>query len=514
LARKRPVVAFAALGVGFLFIAAACGSSSKSSSSSTSAAATTASSAAGSTSSSAAGGSSTSAGATPAGGCSAPDTSIDATEGTGAGQVVADLTCAQTKPVKAVGDPIVIGFQNHEGDPNGSFPEFRETAQATVDYINNELGGLGGDVLTGKAGRPIKLDTCAMAVNPADSIKCANQLIGDKPFTVVSALNFFGNHFPIYAKANVSVLVGTPITVGDFTSPNVYALGTGGGCLGAHTGVVKYAAVGLGAKRIAVPWSDTPPGVVCYYDLEKKPLDVLQGAVKGTSPAAGSIPSLVQMGVAIKPANPDDTPQVTQILNFKPDAIVFSAQGADCYNLIDTLKRLGWTPAKIPLILTGACIDVAALKAEGDAAKGIYFQGSAGGNVLDPSSNPTPRLKLESSTYNTKMAQYKVAPAEITKGFSTQGFYMMMTIWEQADAIVRSGQQLTPATFNAALAKTHNAHAFFSVPIGCADAPTPYVAICAGKIAITQWDGATFKTVKDIWDGTDLIAGTQLKPGP
>ena len=30
-----------------------------------------------------------------------------------------------------------------------------------------------------------------------------------------------------------------------------------------------------------MPWADTPPGVVCYYDLEAKPLDVLNGTVAG-----------------------------------------------------------------------------------------------------------------------------------------------------------------------------------------------------------------------------------------
>jgi hypothetical protein len=64
------------------------------------------------------------------------------------------------------------------------------------------------------------------------------------------------------------------------------------------------------------------------------------------------------------------------------------------------------------------------------------------------------------------------------------------------------------------MAATKNSHAYFAVPFGCAEAPKPYVAICAKAIAITQWDGSTFKTIEPIWDGTDLIAGTELKPGP
>ena len=61
----------------------------------------------------------------------------------------------------------------------------------------------------------------------------------------------------------------------------MFSIGAGGGCLGAHTGLVYAATQELKGKRVAVPWADTPPGVVCYYDLEKKPLDVLQGSVQG-----------------------------------------------------------------------------------------------------------------------------------------------------------------------------------------------------------------------------------------
>ena len=55
-------------------------------------------------------------------GCPAIDASLDKDGGTDAGRFVSDITCAGTKPLKAEGDPIVIGFQNPEGDQNGSFP--------------------------------------------------------------------------------------------------------------------------------------------------------------------------------------------------------------------------------------------------------------------------------------------------------------------------------------------------------------------------------------------------------
>ena len=46
------------------------------------------------------------------------------------------------QPARPTGEPFVIGVQNLEGDPNGSFPEFSLAIQAAADYVNAELGGL------------------------------------------------------------------------------------------------------------------------------------------------------------------------------------------------------------------------------------------------------------------------------------------------------------------------------------------------------------------------------------
>jgi len=507
-------------------VAAACGSSSKTgsgatttaASAATTAGATTTAASGGATTTAASGGATTTAaaGAVALGGISPPckpDDSFDAVSGKNSGKFTADIQCADQKPLKATGDPIIVGFQNLQGDPAGSFPEYTTSTQAAVKYINEELGGLGADVSAGKPGRPIQLETCFEAVNPADSQKCANELAGKKPFVVVSSLNFFGNHFPIYQQAGINVIVGTPITVGDFTSPGVFSVGAGGGCLGVHTGLVYAVTQFLHAKKVAVPWADTPPGVVCYYDLEKKPLDVLQGAVKGDSKLAGSIPDLTQIGVPIKPASPDVTPQATQVLDFKPDAIQFSAQGADCWNLVDALGRLGWTQDKIPLVLSTSCLDLQKMKQEGDLAKGIYFVGSAGSATQDPATIKDPRFALEAKTYQTKAKQYGMPAADIQKGFGIQGWGVMMTLWEQA-AIAASKGELTPATFKDQMASTNENHIFGSVPFGCAEAPAPYTAVCNSKVSYQQWDGTKMNVLNPAFSAIDLVAGTELKPGP
>ena len=325
---------------GFALVAAACGSSDASSPATDAPAATAA--------------------EAPA------DTTADAPADTTA-DAPADTTAAPSG--EATGEPFRIGVQNLEGDPNGSFPEFSVAMQAATEYVNTELGGLNG--------RPIEIVLCKSIVSPDDSQRCANELSADGVDLAISTINFFGNHYAIYQGSGIPVLAVTPITIADFTSPGVFAIGAGGGCLGVHTGLIEFATneiealEGIDVQKVAVPWADTPPGVVCYNDLEAKPLDVINGSEPGAAARAGSKPGLTHIGVPVAPALPDATPQATEVLDFGADVIVFSGQGADCWNLVDAMGRLGWTTEQTPLVLSGACIDFTAMKAAGDLAKGI-----------------------------------------------------------------------------------------------------------------------------------------------
>ncbi len=415
---------------------------------------------------------------------------------------------------EATGEPIKIGFQNPEGDPNGSFPEYSASARAAADYINTELGGLGG--------RPIELVVCEMAITPDDSQRCANELVAEGVELVVSSLNFFGNHISILNGAGVPVIVGTPITVADFTSPDTFSIGAGGGCFGVHTGLIQFVTQdlpgveGIEVNRVAVPWADTPPGVVCYYDLESKALDVIKGVIPGTGALAGSNPNLEHIGVPVLPASADVTPQATAILDFNPDAIIFSAQGSDCWNMVDALGRLGWTPQDIPLVLSGACIDFTAMAAAGDLAVGIYLSSTENG-VLAPLGTVGGQHLDNATVYQTKAAEYGLNQDDLFKGFAAQGFAVMMALDEIAAEIFAAGGDVTGESLKAGFAATDGSQpSFGGSPLNCAGAPVPYIAVCSAPITMTQWDGEQLVPVLGgaTIVGTDLVAGTELMPGP
>jgi branched-chain amino acid transport system substrate-binding protein len=381
--------------------------------------------------------------------------------------------------------------------------------EAAADYVNTELGGLGG--------RPIELVLCKSVVSPDDSQRCANELAADEVEMAISTINFFGNHFSIYQGSDIPVLVVTPITIADFTSEGVYAIGAGGGCLGVHTGLVQFATdqitefEDITVERVGVPWADTPPGVVCYNDLEAKPLDVLNGTTPGDAERAGSLPDMTHIGVPVAPAIPDATPQASEVLDFDPSVIIFSAQGADCWNFVDALGRLGWTPDDIPLVLSGACTDFTAMEAAGDLADGIYLTGSVG-SVLSPLEDLEGTDRDNAEIYQTKSIEYGLSEDDLNKGFATQGFSAIMNIWEQAQLI--DGDVTGAALADGFAATDGSMPTFGGPPLNCAGAPPPYIAVCSSEIAMTQWDAET-KTIDLVipsFTGLDLVAGTELRP--
>jgi branched-chain amino acid transport system substrate-binding protein len=330
-----------------------------------------------------------------------------------------------------------------------------------------------------------------------------------------SSINFFGNNLGIFTAAGIPAIVITPVTIADFTSEGVYSIGGGGGCLGTHTGMVEFATTEFGeVDKISVPWADTPPGVVCYYDLESKPLDVISGDTEGASERAGELPDLEHIGVPIQPATPDLTSQVSEILGYEPDVILFSAQGADCWNLVGALGAAGWTPDQIPLVLSGACIDFDAMAEAGDLSNGIYFVGSSGSLLNEIDTIEDPKDAIEAEVYQTKAAEYGLDETELRKGFGTQGFVAMMSLWEIASQIVVNGDELSSESIQAAYAATDGDHLFGSTPLSCSTAPEPYVAVCNGEVSATQWDGETLVPIRLRFSGVDLVAGTELQPGP
>jgi branched-chain amino acid transport system substrate-binding protein len=227
-----------------------------------------------------------------------------------------------------------------------------------------------------------------------------------------------------------------------------------------------------------------------------------------TAKLKGKMAGMTHIGVPIKPGSPDVTPDAQKVLDFGPDVVIFSGQGADCWTLVNSMLKLGWTPAKTPLVLSAACTDLTTMKALGNKIKGVYTVGAT--SILDPDSIVDPQLKRESKLYNSKGAKYASDKTSKDKGFGTQGFTGIMAIWQMANQL---GKKLTGPALTKAFEATTNQHAFAGSGIACKKAVKPYVAVCNSTVSAQQWNGKALKQVRENFTGLNLVAGTALDFG-
>lgn len=452
------------------------------------------------------------------------DAKLEASDGVGAAAMAQAIACAKASPLVAKGKAIVIGMDAQEGTPGLDFPEYARSAQAAVDYINKELGGLGADYKAGKPGVPIKLVVCKHKLDPTEILGCANSLAQKKPILVFTTLDVFSLSIPIWTKAGIPVVVGTPVTAMDFGTPSVYAIGGGGGCLGVHTSLVQYASQALKSKKLGVPWADTPPGVFCYNDLESKPLDVLgykdaalgkttvvtgaKAKLKNTAPAGAEY-----LGVSITSESSSTQAGATKIMAYEPDAIIYSNADSACWDFVTAIKKLGWTQAKTPLVLGGSCTNFPTMETFGESINGVVIMGTQ--PLTNPKIYPAGSLRrTEAEIYMAKMAQYNKTKKDRKTGFANAGFTSLIQIWQMAN---KAGAAATGLSVGSALAKTDGHHAFGGNPLACKKSFKPYQSVCNPTNTASKWDSKTKELVPvvgyEAFSGLDLIAGTALRLG-
>ncbi len=442
-------------------------------------------------------------------------TSLDEQFGTSAGQMAQWLACAEEAPLEADDslEPFVIGLLNSEGDPSFTFPDITGGMTAAVEYINNELGGIGSDLVAGTPGRPIQLETCFVGLDPSDSVRCANELAAKNPAIVVQGFNNnSAGAYPVLAAAGVVNISGIPVNPSDFNAEGVYGPAPGGGCVGAHPALVEFAVNELGARRVAVAYFDIPNGLVCYHDLEKKPMNVLNGSFAGPADVEGSVPDLEHTGVPIPPTAPDLSTQATQILDFDPDAILYSAPVASCLSLVNALSGLGWDPEQAPAVFTGACFEQRQVEELGDKADGMYFVSAK--DPSNPQSYEDGLLKDEAELYVAAMEEYQ--PDVNMTGNGAAIFMDAMLLWHLVtNAAAEVGLDgLDQATIEEAVASTVDHHMWAASPVSCGEPVEGYNSICNTLNTATQWDAAekTRTVVKEDFDGAYIIAGTEVDP--
>jgi branched-chain amino acid transport system substrate-binding protein len=286
-------------------------------------------------------------------GCAGGTTSPTGTATSGAASISADdlaLAATYTGGTAGAADssatPIKVGFINLDGGAP-SFPEATDAAKIAVQFINEQLSGIGG--------HPIEVVQCNVVQGDADAQKCAQQMVNDDTIqTVMLGMTVTGTG-PIYStigeKKNV-VGIGTFNPV-DLDQAGVNYIEGAGFVTG--PGVVQYASQYLKAKTLALTYDGTDPGAAAAAQVIAK-----LGPQFGLTVTSVPVSDSSQWSTALVSAGAQTA-----------DAVAISAGTAACVPAAQAIQQTGITA---PVLTFGFCQDANVAKTLGDYPQWTYIQ--------------------------------------------------------------------------------------------------------------------------------------------
>lgn len=367
---------------------------------------------------------------------------------------------------KPTGAPILLGMANEENVAAGSYPEVRLAAEAAVEYVNNNLGGVNG--------RPLKLVTCITDATPATSAGCANEFAADKVAAVAAGVDFGSSgSMPILSKAGIPVLGGTPTQAADYITPGVYTFN--GGTAAGTAGVMAWLANDLHVQKVAIIYIDIPAGAEAATEFGRKVLNRLGVTDVTMVPAAATLT--------------DYTAPVEQAIASHPDAIYVLDNTAACSEIMQARYQLG---VRVPMAYVGSCAAHSVLAGGGAGADGAYFESDA-----TPLSSDDPQVAV------FKQAMKSYQPGTVLSTFSEMGFQDIMNIYELLKKL--PGSSITPSGILKAVRQTKDEPDFLGYPYTCNGKQVPgFSAPCSSSIRIVQYKGGKLVDVLGKW-----ISGAQ-----
>jgi branched-chain amino acid transport system substrate-binding protein len=159
--------------------------------------------------------------------------------------------------------PVTIGWVNEQGGPpSQTFPQATLAAQATVKFINTELGGVHG--------HPVQLSTCFIAAVEAQGTTCGDQMVNTKGVEVIAEGIDAAGNASMYGVVNgaIATLVGVSADPADDTGKNVFELeGSGVSATVAFGPFLR--AQFPNAKTIAIAYQNLPGAVPISQAIQK-----------------------------------------------------------------------------------------------------------------------------------------------------------------------------------------------------------------------------------------------------
>jgi branched-chain amino acid transport system substrate-binding protein len=285
----------------------------------------------------------------------------------------------------ATGDPVSIGFVYDGVTDAQDLSGELTAAKASVQYINDYLGGIGG--------RPIKLDVCSTNQTPSGAANCVTQFVTDKVFAAVNPdSGQQGSMLPELATAGIPVFVAASLDQKTLTTPGIFVMENGPGyALAGPAQLAKQAAYTTAA--IIAP--DLPSSA---------------GAVKAAAPLFYGNAKVKADVVAIPLATADMTPQIQAELSHTPGQFAILGLPSFCGSAIKAIKSTGFTGG---IIVVPSCINSTTSTTAG-SLKGVKL-------ITATSNDPN---SAEFKLYSAVMGKY--APGTDLGGVVTGGYQAMV----------------------------------------------------------------------------------------
>jgi branched-chain amino acid transport system substrate-binding protein len=365
-------------------------------------------------------------------------------------------------------DPIVITMPNIEGDPIGSFPDIREGAEAAVKFVNEQLGGI--------AGRPIQFEPCVHGFDPNAATACADEIAGKNPHVNINGIEFFTPAlYPTMLAAGVPIIETVPIFVADFDTAGVTS--AFGGCAAAFPGSAQMIGDVGGHDKLAVVYSNTPPGLECYADTQERFYQYY----------ADTAENFAFIGLPDNSGDPSDNDAIIQqVADFLADAtapaVYFGIQAADCNEILSGLASAG---VEAQIYTSGACVDEAVLT--NPAAAGTIFEHQS--FIVDRPDLYSEFIAWEIGVREQAIEAY--GPTVPLSTFMRVAFAAVIQTWSVLNQMAAAGGDLEDrAAITAAFQGQSNQWILGAPPVDCTGVTTEYESICKRTLTYATWTGS------------------------
>ncbi|MGZ4707553.1 MAG: ABC transporter substrate-binding protein [Acidimicrobiales bacterium] len=367
-------------------------------------------------------------------------------------------------------DPIVVGMINQENTPLGSFPELRLAADAAVQFINAELGGVDG--------RPIQFEPCITTFSVEKSQACAQDLVQQGAVAVTNGIDISSNgSIPILEQNQVPMIGGVPVNNDEMQSPISFQFS--GGSPGAMVAFANYAATTQHARKVAVIYGD-------YASIKDAALNYGVAELRRRG-----VTDITEVPYPI--TSTDFLPVLTKADENQPDAIILVAADTACAPAMKTAEDLGITAT---MYLVGSCAAPTIADEIGeDAVAGRIF------NVEGPITG----TDVDTKIYAAALAKYGDPDLPLASA-GTVSFRNIMNLWNLMKQV--GGQNVSKETLLAAVRSTTDHPSFGGHAYTCDGRQVPDLpALCAPQQILVVHENGGLKQLTDWIDVPSLLAG-------